>query len=602
MDSAHEAERRRLHAGEPEYLEGKPLYRLHDLASRPDDPVIVVEGEWCSDALARAGALATTSGAADSAAKADWRPLTERCVTIWPDNDEAGRRYATEAAERLRALGCAVRMIDVAALGLPPKGDAVEWLAANPGATAADIASLPTADATNASAGETNEQAVARLASMKPMDYDRVREAEAKRLEVRVGTLDSEVRKARGEDTGQGHAFTIESPEPWPEPVNGAELLDEIAATYRRYVVLPEHADTALALWTVHTYSYDYGRCTPILALTSPQKRCGKTTLMSVLLSMVNKPLGASNISPSCVFRSIDRWQPTLLIDEADSFIKDNEELRGIINSGHTRELAYVIRAVGDDHEPRRFWTWCPKAIALIGKLPPTLHDRAIEIQLVRKTAAEVVHRLNGFDGVDIRRKCARWVSDHASELREADPPVPSELHDRAADNWRPLLAIADLAGGEWPQRARTAAKALSEGDDSTESYAVMLLVDIRGLFEDRQVDRLFSEDIVEHLHTLEDRPWPQWGRSQKPITKNQVARLLKQFKIKPGTKRQGDETFKGYKREQFTDAFFRYLPAIQSVTPSQRKPDAGFQGFQSVTLKNDVTDQDPETRAPYGL
>ena len=112
-----------------------------------------------------------------------------------------------------------------------------------------------------------------------------MREAEAKRLEVRVGTLDAEVRKARGEtaeDTGQGQAFAIESPEPWPEPVNGAELLDELAATYRRYVVLPEHADIALALWTVHAYSYDYGRCTPILALTSPQKRCGKTTLLSV--------------------------------------------------------------------------------------------------------------------------------------------------------------------------------------------------------------------------------------------------------------------------------------------------------------------------------
>ena len=127
-------------------------------------------------------------------------------------------------------------------------------------------------------------------------------------------------------------------------------------------------------------------------------------------MRLVNKPLAASNISPSCVFRSIDSWQPTLLIDEADSFLKDNEELRGIINSGHTRELAYVIRTVGDDHEPRKFSTWCPKAIALIGKLPPTLHDRAIEIPLVRKTAGESVHRLKEFDGADIRRKCARWV------------------------------------------------------------------------------------------------------------------------------------------------------------------------------------------------
>ena len=128
---------------EPDYPEGKPLYRLHDLAARPDDPVIVCEGEWCADALAKAGALATTSGAADSAAKADWQALAGRRVTIWPDNDEAGRRYADAVAAALRALGCTVLIIDVVALDLPPKGDAVDWLAAHPDATAAEIAALP---------------------------------------------------------------------------------------------------------------------------------------------------------------------------------------------------------------------------------------------------------------------------------------------------------------------------------------------------------------------------------------------------------------------------------------------------------------------------
>lgn len=130
--------------GEPDYPNGKPLYRLHDLAARPTDPVIVCEGERCVDAILKVGALATTSGAADSAGKADWQPLATRSVTIWPDNDEAGRRYAEEVGQVLRALGCAVRLVDVAALNLPPKGDAVDWLAEYPGATAADIAALPT--------------------------------------------------------------------------------------------------------------------------------------------------------------------------------------------------------------------------------------------------------------------------------------------------------------------------------------------------------------------------------------------------------------------------------------------------------------------------
>ena len=133
--------------GEPEYPDGKPLYRLHELAARPKETVWLVEGEWCADAIANAGRLATTSGAADSASKADWRPLAARDVTIWPDNDAAGQRHATEAAEKLLALGCTVRVIDVEKLGLPKKADAVDWLEANPATKAADIAALPCGEA-----------------------------------------------------------------------------------------------------------------------------------------------------------------------------------------------------------------------------------------------------------------------------------------------------------------------------------------------------------------------------------------------------------------------------------------------------------------------
>lgn len=148
--------------GEPEYPNGKPLYRLHELAARPADPVIVCEGEWCADALAKVGTLATTSGAADSAGKADWRSVAGRIVTVWPDDDEAGRRYADAVAEALGALGCTVRFVEVAALKLPPKGDAADWLAAHPDATGADIAALPTVglqDARERSAIEAGEVA-----------------------------------------------------------------------------------------------------------------------------------------------------------------------------------------------------------------------------------------------------------------------------------------------------------------------------------------------------------------------------------------------------------------------------------------------------------
>ena len=128
---------------EPEFNQGqKPLYRLHDLASRPGDVVVIVEGEWCADQLATLGVLAITSGAADSAGKADWEPLAGRTVLIWPDNDEAGLRYANTVQGALSALGCVINIIDVAALDLPSKGDAVDWLASHPEAIQADVHSL----------------------------------------------------------------------------------------------------------------------------------------------------------------------------------------------------------------------------------------------------------------------------------------------------------------------------------------------------------------------------------------------------------------------------------------------------------------------------
>jgi putative DNA primase/helicase len=128
---------------QPDYPSGTPLYRLHELATRKNEPVLIVEGESCTDALANLGVLATTSGAADSAAKADWSILRGRTVTIWPDNDDAGQRYAEAVKNELDAIGCVVTLIDVAALGLPVKGDCVDWLAMNPDAAASDVAALP---------------------------------------------------------------------------------------------------------------------------------------------------------------------------------------------------------------------------------------------------------------------------------------------------------------------------------------------------------------------------------------------------------------------------------------------------------------------------
>ena len=193
-----------------------------------------------------------------------------------------------------------------------------------------------------------------RLAAMAPLDYDRRRQEEAERLGVRVGTLDAEVKRLRGDNgaAAGGAAVTLPTPEPWPEPVDGTVLLETLTETIKRHLVLPAGAAEAVALWTLHAHAHDTAAISPILAVTSPTPECGKTTLLTILHALVPRPLPTSNITVAALFRAVEKWQPTLLIDEADTFLRNSDELRGVLNSGHNRAGAYVIRTVGDDHEP----------------------------------------------------------------------------------------------------------------------------------------------------------------------------------------------------------------------------------------------------------
>ena len=184
------------------------------------------------------------------------------------------------------------------------------------------------------------------------LDYEREREPRAKAIGVRVGVLDRLLKRERAEkdDSALPH-WRVEAS---PVPVDGAALLDAVRAVFRRYVVMPKGADTALALWVMHAWTMNAGEISPFMVLVSPTKRCGKTTVLILLQYMTPRSELASNISASAIFRYVEEVQPTLMIDEADSFIKDNEEMRGILNSGHTKTAAYVIRnvEVNGEHKP----------------------------------------------------------------------------------------------------------------------------------------------------------------------------------------------------------------------------------------------------------
>jgi Protein of unknown function (DUF3631) len=297
---------------------------------------------------------------------------------------------------------------------------------------------------------------ITRAKGLSRIEYDRERRPLAKQLGIRVTTLDDEV---AGKDGGnrQGRAVVFQEQVPWTDPVDGAALLDAIAATIRSHVVMPDYLADTTALWVVHTYLLECGAISPRLAITSAEKGSGKTTLVDVVSHLVHRPLTAANVTTAAIFRVVEMHKPTLLIDEADTFLAGNEDLRGILNSGHRRG-GTVVRTVGKDFEPREFSTYSACSIALIGKLPSTLEDRSVSIELQRRRSDEPIEpfRFGHTDHLDqLARKAARWAADHAERVRGADPVTPPGLFNRLADNWRPLLAVADAAGKHWPQRAR---------------------------------------------------------------------------------------------------------------------------------------------------
>jgi hypothetical protein len=438
--------------------------------------------------------------------------------------------------------------------------------------------------------GYNANEEIARLTKLSPVDYELERKSAAERMGIAVTRLDRLVKSVHPQDTkGQGRPLELPPIEPWMHPVNGAELLDAMCKAIRRFLVLPSGAAEVMALWAVHTHAFDCFNHSPRLAITSPEKGCGKTTALDVLRELVARPLPTSNVTASAVFRTVELASPTLLIDEADTFLKENEELRGILNSGH-RKGTPIIRTVGDDYEPRQFSTWAPAAIAMIGNLPATLDDRSVTVRLRRRKPTEQVEGFRSDRVTDLNelaRKAARWANDHSTTLTTADPEMGG-LINRAADNWRPLFAIADTAGGEWPARVRRVAEG-AEAEKQDQSVRVMLLSDIRDAFAARPSNnRISSAELSATLGGMEERPWAEW-RNGKPMTASALSRMLSPFRIVSITRRDGSETFKGYLFSDFKDAFDCYL-ADQTVTRSQPNNDGHCDTLQSVTPESPVT------------
>jgi putative DNA primase/helicase len=433
------------------------------------------------------------------------------------------------------------------------------------------------------------------LAEMDPVDREIERNRISKDFNVRLSFIDKWISDIEKEEKAGGATDIVVEVEPAENPVDGAGLLSAIKMELLKYVILPGGVAESIAAWIVLTYCPDAFRILPLLGIVSPVKRCGKTTLLEILQGLTNKGLTASNISPAAVFRTIEKYLPTLLVDEADTFLKDSDELRGVLNSGHTRSGAYVIRVEGENHEPVKFSTWGPKAVAMIGTLPDTLQDRSVVVSLRRKAPGETVSRIDvdfTIECNELRQACRRWADDNMVNLREIKPNIPTTNNDRLTDNWMPLLAIADVAGGDWPELMRKSMLGMFDGTD--DSIGPKLLYDIQDIFRSHPVERIFSDDLVEALKDKKESPWCDWNRG-KGLTQNGLARQLKPFDIYSKTMRIGENRRKGYELSSFNDAFKRYIPSmppISTVTTRQFNNINNIDENQTVTVKKDVTDE----------
>jgi len=256
--------------------------------------------------------------------------------------------------------------------------------------------------------------------------------------------------------------------EPWPEPVEGAYLFNRLTTeAWGRYCGLVAGAPEVLSLWTAFTWGITAFQHAPRLFLTSAVRRCGKSTVLDVLGHVARRPRRASSLTASSMFRVADAISPTLLVDEADTFAAAKKELIGIMNSGHTPGGAFVEKTE-PDRSVRRYNTFIPIAIAAIGGLPPALEDRAITIFMQRGRPPMRFREDRAGHLDEIARMLMRWFADNFDALREADPVLPPGLNSRAEDNFRPLCAIADAIGGDWPEMARRAIKLIAKEDEAS--------------------------------------------------------------------------------------------------------------------------------------
>ncbi|MFE0845402.1 DUF3631 domain-containing protein [Streptomyces rochei] len=360
--------------------------------------------------------------------------------------------------------------------------------------------------------------------------------------------------------------------------IDGAALLNEVEAFHRRFNVFPhEAAFVAVTLWDAHAHLLDCFDSTPRIAFLSPEPGSGKTRALEIVETLVPQPMTAVNASAAALFRSVSsgNGKPTILFDEIDTVFGpkagDNEELRGFLNAGH-RRTGVTYRCIGDGGQQtvQAFPSYCAVAVAGLGSLPDTIMSRAVVIRMRRRARNEKVEpfraRVHEAEGHKLRDQLATWAEQARASVVGAWPDMPEGVTDRPADVWEPLLAIADAAGGTWPDRAREACVTLVTASKANDkgSLGVRLLTDLRDHVM-AGIDRLPTVAILDRLNALDDAPWADLHG--KPLDNRRLSRMLAEYMtadnepIASRNIKTAGSVLKGYYAADLWDAWARYCP-----------------------------------------
>ena len=456
------------------------------------------------------------------------------------------------------------------------------------------------------------------ITSLTDEEYESERTALSERFGLRLTVLDGWRREAKAsqqdkkpkapERENKGQAVSWPEPEPWPEPVNGADLLDRVVEVISTYVSLSDNQASTIALWSIMTWLHDDLEVSAFLNVTSATKRCGKSLLATeVVPTFLHRPLAASGqITEAVLFRIVEQHSPALVVDEVDTFLRTSPELRGLINGSHRKDGAYTFRCEGDYNEVRRFRTFSPKLLAGIGKLEDTTADRTIRITLVRRPPGGnplPLWRDRPHEQITIlQRKIARWIGDNRKAILQdrGEVAFPPTLDDRQRDCWEALLAIANKAGGLWPKRAYAAAEELSQSDIDEDSARELLIHHIRDVFEAKENPAaIHSKELLVHLIAIEASPWTDW-RQGRPLSARELSSLLRDFGIKSQQVKLDSVNRFGYRFSDFEDTWKAYsqkkggVPHILSTTPLPSSAHAGFSDSKTLPLESEVVDRNP--------